>query len=268
MKAFVKTTNGTFPDQNFYLAWKGLNDMCFEVHTFENVDDVDITVQTPVFAGVRIFAQVMERLGIKYSWETLPKILDSYYGRSMMRVTLGEAKSRFFKDEQPLFVKPVKTKEFNGALWRSHIDLIPLCNVSDDVQVIVSKPVEFLSEFRVYVQDHEVVAVKHYAGSWDVCPQRNFIKEAIQAFKSEAPIAYSLDVGVTKEKFGRADKVIEVNDGTSLGNYGLHAINYAEMIVARWNELTFDHWKKRTQAELYEMARQTIEQFGYGKQEQ
>jgi hypothetical protein len=55
-------------------------------------------------------------------------------------------------------------------------------------------------------------------------------------FKS-SPVAYALDFGLTKKNNIYQDILVEVNDGTSLGNYGLDSIHYAEMLVARWFEI-------------------------------
>lgn len=59
------------------------------------------------------------------------------------------------------------------------------------------------------------------------------VERMVAAYKS-SPIAYSIDVALTKE----GDTVlIEVNDAYSLGTYGLDPILYSKMIEARWCEL-------------------------------
>ena len=68
MRAYVKTNNGTFPNVNFYLAWEGFNTMGYSVTCFEekDIDTLDITSETPVFAGVTIFKRIIDKLGIDY----------------------------------------------------------------------------------------------------------------------------------------------------------------------------------------------------------
>ena len=222
MKAFVKTNSGTFPDVNFYQAWKGFVELGYEVVLMDNEQKADFTVDTPVFAGTRIFDKVMEKLGVKYErLSTYPEELKDLLFREITLTTLKEAK-----------------KQFHGNLWKSFLDLIPLANVPDDAQVIVSELVKFLSEHRAYINDKEIIAVKHYAGPWNAMqPQEETIKEAIKMFKS-SPIAYALDFGVIKNKDGMyCDVLVEANDGTSLGNYGLDSIHYVEMLIARWFEI-------------------------------
>lgn len=245
MKAFVKTNNGTFPDVNFYLAWKGLCELGYSVTLMDDVDKADFTIDTPVFAGARIFEKVMDKLGVTYQRvDTYPEELQSLLGRKIEKTTLGEAKARFDKDEKPLFVKPTTTKRFHGNLWKSCLDLIPLANVPDDTEVIVSEPVLFLSEFRCYINDGEIVSIKHYAGDYQRPIMRETVKEAVKMFKS-APKGYSMDFGVMHTKDGLCDTLVEVNDGTSLGSYGLDSIRYVELFLARWHEIVFPKWVER-----------------------
>lgn len=251
MRAFVKTNKGTFPDSNFYLAWKGFVEMGYEVILMDDEEKADFTIDTPVFAGTRIFDKVMNKLGIAYKrTDTYPDELKCLLGREIIFTTLKEAKEKFAAVDKPMFVKPVMGKQFNGNLWKSFLDLIPLANVPDDAQVIVSEPINFISEFRAYINDKEIVGVKHYAGDWQRTIQKSTIEESIKMFKS-SPVAYALDFGLTKKNNIYQDILVEVNDGTSLGNYGLDSIYYAEMLVARWFEIVAnDKVDKRADVKL------------------
>ena len=51
---------------------------------------------------------------------------------------------------------------------------------------------------------------------------------------AEAPAAYALDVGLTKD--GKT-VIVEVNDGYSLGGYGLDPLLYAKLLSARWAQI-------------------------------
>lgn len=238
MKAFVKTNNGTFPNLNFFLAWEAFNTMGYSVTCFEekDIDSLDITPATPVFAGVTVFRKIIDRLGVKYPpFDCYPTVLTPFYRRNLHRSTLGEERAKFNKDAKPVFVKPVLPKQFIGQVWKSMLQLIPIANVPDTAEVYVSDPIKIESEFRVYVQDGEILGVKHYYGDWSKVPDREFIKEAIKAYHP-CPVAYGIDVGVSYQPF-----VIEVNDGCNLGNYGLDSIHYGEMIVSRWFEIMADH---------------------------
>ena len=60
------------------------------------------------------------------------------------------------------------------------------------------------------------------------------IENAIKEF-TDAPAGYAIDFGVTAD--GKT-VLIEVNDGYSLGSYGLMENFYAKLLSARWAELT------------------------------
>ena len=50
-----------------------------------------------------------------------------------------------------------------------------------------------------------------------------------------APAGYAIDFGLTDKG---ETLLIEVNDGYSLGCYGLVYLDYAKLLSARWAELT------------------------------
>jgi hypothetical protein len=235
MNAFVKTNNGTFPNVNFFLAWEAFNTMGYSVKCFEekDIDNLDITADTPVFAGVTIFRKIIDKVGVDYKpFDFYPEVLKPYYRRNIRRSTLGEERAKYDKNPIPVFVKPVLPKQFIGQVWTSILQLIPLANIPDSAEVWVCDPIEIDSEFRVYVHDGEILGVKHYYGDWEKVPSLDFVKQVVKTYKP-SPIAYGVDIGVNKE-YGF---VIEANDGCNLGNYGLDSIHYGEMIVARWFEI-------------------------------
>jgi len=250
MKAFVKTNNGTFPNVNFYLAWEAFNTMgynatCFEEH---EIDNLDITKETPVFAGVTVFRKIIDKLGVNYApFDCYPEELNFYYKRNIRKTTLGQVRIDFNNTSSPIFVKPVKPKEFNGRVLNSCLDLIPMAKKPDELEVYISDPIEILSEFRVYVLDGEILGVKHYYGDWSLTPSNGFVENMVKTYTT-SPVAYGIDIGINREYAF----VVECNDGCNLGNYGLDSIHYGEMIVSRWleivNEKTIDPKKSALQS--------------------
>lgn len=244
MNAFVKMTNGNFPNRNFYSAWKGFTEMNYEVIKFEESDLNDpsfirsIGDMTPVFAGVTIFDKVIALKGIDYKkLDTYPEVLYPFLNRKVEKSTLGEFRTRWDSDEDNrprLFMKPVEQKKFNGAVMKSILDWMPMAYVSPETAVYLCDELHFLSEFRVYIHDQEIVTAKHYRGKWDKMIDRAVVEEAIRTFASEAPCAYSLDFGVDVNGH---TTLVEFNDATSLGNYGVDDLRYAEMVASRWVEI-------------------------------
>ena len=262
MRAYVNVNNGRFPNVNFFLAWEGFNRMGYSVTLFEEKDipTLDITLDTPVFAGVTIFRKIIDKLGINYPpFDCYPDVLTPYYRRSFRKSTMGVEKEKFYKDGVRVFVKPVLPKQFVGRVWNSIADLILTTNVPDTAEVWVCEPVEILSEFRVYVYDGDILGVKHYCGDWNLTPPKEFIERVVKTYKS-SPIAYGVDIGINKQH----GFVIEVNDGCNLGNYGLDSINYGRMIVSRWFEIMADSSvNKKIDADIKESERYDKE-YGVG----
>lgn len=64
-------------------------------------------------------------------------------------------------------------------------------------------------------------------------PDTGTVRAAVAAY-AEAPVAYSLDFGVTAD--GRT-LLVEANDAFALGAYGLEPVVYARMLEDRWLEL-------------------------------
>ena len=130
------------------------------------------------------------------------------------------------------------------------LDLFHWRRITDAPEVWVCEPMDIVSEFRVYVDDGEILGVKHYYGDWSVTPSKSFIEDVVRAYKP-CPTAYGIDIGVlgdvapkqTPKGLNWYDSafVIEVNDGCNLGNYGLDSIHYGEMIVSRWFEIMANH---------------------------
>lgn len=242
MKAFVKATHGVFANVNFYLAWEAFNQMGYEVVLFDekDIDTLDITPETPVFAGVTIFKRIVDKLGVGYKpFDCYPEILKPYYGRTITRSTLGVEREKFYKTHKKVFVKPVLPKQFIGNVWESSLNTILLAKIPDDAEVWVCELINIISEFRCYVLDGEILGVKHYYGDWSVVPNNLIVEDVVKQYKS-SPSAYGIDFCVTSHNENpniHKTLVLEVNDGCNLGNYGIDSFHYGEMIVSRWMEI-------------------------------
>lgn len=252
MKSFVKVNNGCFPNLNYYMAWEAFNQMGYSVTLFEekDIDNLDITINTPVFAGVTIFRRIIDKLKVNYPpFDCYPEVLQPYYGRTLIKQKLRKVKKDFLDTNEPVFVKPVLLKQFNGNVWKSMLNLIPLAKIPDDADVWVSQPVDIISEFRVYVNDGEILGVKHYYGDWSIIPNKFIVEDIVKEYKS-SPIAYGIDFAVTQHPENSNVKhtiVLEVNDACNLGNYGLDSIHYGEMLVNRWFEIVSGERKNKAE---------------------
>jgi hypothetical protein len=160
-----------------------------------------------------------------------PDELEPWMARWVERDELGKVRGRV----QPgVFIKPVNHKVFTGfVMTGSFDDAIKLAPYPPDEPVWLCGAIDFVSEYRVYLLRDEILGVHYYRGDWSVAPDRKTVWAMIEAWKSK-PVACTIDVGVDSE--GRT-LLVEVNDGYSVGNYGMICTKYAQMLEARWQEL-------------------------------
>lgn len=135
----------------------------------------------------------------------------------------------------PVFVKPVfARKKFTGVLVRHFRDLVGCGDQAENTPVWCAEPVRFLAEWRCFVRYGEVLAAQPYRGDWRAHFNPAVVEAAVVAYQ-DAPKAYTLDIGVTDQS---ATLVVEVNEGYSIGSYGLPPLRYAKFLSTRWAELT------------------------------
>lgn len=97
----------------------------------------------------------------------------------------------------------------------------------------------FISEWRVFVLDGNIIDMQNYAGDIWTLPSKETILHMIYDFEhakgSNVPPAYTLDVGVVSCK-SLNTKVIEVHDFYACGTYNLNDhYHYPIMLWEWWN---------------------------------
>jgi len=137
----------------------------------------------------------------------------------------------------PFFAKPLgRFKRFRGHIFSSWDDLRALGGASDNTELACSEEVHWKTEHRIYVVEGGIVGIRHYLGDSNISPDHKQVDQAVSTFESsgEAPAGYGIDFGVLEN--GQT-ALVEVNDGYSLGSYGLEDHHYANLIIARWHQL-------------------------------
>lgn len=241
-KVLVESDNGIPSNEAFYKAWEGFRKRqfpceLFQAHQLED-DSLCLSRETLVAGGLRTVEAAMAKIGMQIpEANNLPSQLRAYRGRETWTSTWGQLRQKYGETgpPKPLFVKPLnRNKGFPSIALFNADDFVSLSHLSDSDAVLVAEYVLFESEWRCFVCRGQVIEISHYQGELFTYPDANVIRSAIEDFGDDAPAGYAIDFGVLDN--GRT-VLVEVNPGYSLGSYGLNAVEYSELLEARWVEL-------------------------------
>lgn len=151
--------------------------------------------------------------------KNIPEELFKYAKRNVFNGTeedfWGKGK-KFVKSN--LFIKyPI-----NGILNSETYDLpIGLYQYSDIIDIE--------SEWRAFIHKNELVGLQNYLGDFTKFPDIFLIKDIIKNYE-EAPISYTLDVGVNDN----GTFIIEIHDFFSCGLYGFEDLSILPYMFSQW----------------------------------
>ncbi len=228
---------GEFYSVNAFSFWQGCQLLGLRTEFFDaaGLDALPLSPRTLVYGGVGVVLRALARLGAPDARvpDAPPELLP-FFGRRLRETTMGEVRAS--DDGAPRFIKPLRqTKLFTGHVRDDSLrSSATTAQIDDDVAVLVSDVVRFVTEYRCFVHRGVVIGAKHYAGDWRAPPPDFRVADRAVAAFSRAPVAYALDLGVTDD--GQT-LLVEINDAFSLGAYGLAPLPYARMIEDRWLEL-------------------------------
>lgn len=208
--------------------------MGFEIIEVEHFDDLAVSPHNIFFGSISFVQTALNKLDFEIPEHIdYPGCLSKFYGRKITESTIDKIANNL--ELWNVFVKPRhKLKKFTGRHIKTTYDLIGCGDIDADVPIWVSEPVEFISEWRVFVRYKEILGVKLYKGDWRNQYDYKIIEEAVNLYEN-APAGYAIDFGLTAD--GRF-LIVEVNEGYAIGSYGLFYIDYAKLISARWAEMT------------------------------
>jgi hypothetical protein len=235
-----KLPDGDFPSPNSYIAWRGFYERGFQIgfFTFAELKDgtVDLAPKHLIVGGAGAMVFALAKLGVNLPViDDLPESLAFLRGRRIWTSTMGQIRSVSDNMLAPVFVKPLRElKAFSGRLVGSFRDILSTAHLPDEMEVLVSEVVNFVAEWRFFVQTGEVIGAGCYRGDPRQFIDRTCLDAAIATWGSAAPSAYGIDLGVTDD--GRT-LLVEVNDGFSIGCMGLKPMAYSLFLQTRWLEL-------------------------------
>jgi hypothetical protein len=235
-KFYIRNRDG-FPETEVLdYSRRGFWLLGVETSTFESTEEISEIGDLSPTVGLAGYIEDVHRALAKLGLPTpksidYPEELTDFLGRSLRQMKLGEIRSM----ADSYFIKPVQHKIFNGMIWNNDkLSRRLIVTQADDVDVWVSGLVNFVSEYRSFILDGQVLDCRHYKGDWSKAPDKSVVEAGAAAMKGHSPIAYCLDWGVTDD--GRT-LLVEFNDGYSFGHYGLNPVFCAHMLSARWYEM-------------------------------
>ncbi|AEE48412.1 MAG TPA: ATP-grasp domain-containing protein [Haliscomenobacter sp.] len=237
MKAYIQTDKyGNYYNVNAYVANDGFQTLGWETEKYFSVDELtDNDPESLIVGGIGNVRKRLKQFGIKRPSNEIdyPKELEKYLGRKVWASTIEEI---FYNDQNwNVFIKPKKeTKKFAGTVVKQYKDFIGLVDKDNPTEIWCSEIVSFKTEWRCFIRYGEILDIRQYKGVWDSKLDLDVVKSAVEDFKN-SPASYALDFGIDENN---RMKLVEVNDGHSLGTYGISATNYAKFLSARWAELT------------------------------
>lgn len=236
-KVYIQSADN-FPISDWAVsAYMGFKERGAKVILIEDIMEVPASKEHMVVGFVQDTNRYLTKLGGQpLKALNIPDELISFAGRNINVMTMGE-----FKQDRtlPIFVKPGGlSKEYSdiftaGVITKESSRQNFFNGVPDAYPVLVSEVVDFVSEYRCYVIDGQLKGIKHYLGDIRVFPNVKVIDAAISEYKTQ-PAGYAIDFGITSD--GRT-LLVEVNDGFSLGNYGLSDMDYSTLLVKRWYQI-------------------------------
>jgi hypothetical protein len=167
-----------------------------------------------------------------------PKALNHLLYRDIWVSNINTLRQDIYAGKVPLFAKPKdRKKRFTGKVFNSIDDFMwELSGVSTQTAIYCSEVKTWITEYRVYVVNKEIVGIHHYFGDPEVSLDEITMQSAISLLNDtdETTAGYALDMGVLSSG---ETAVVEWNDGFSLGSYGLDKALYTDLLLARWSEL-------------------------------
>lgn len=242
-EAYIQTVDGNIPDDWIFSAMLGLRDKGFVIKHFErhHITDLPFNFETILVGYVETMVDYFKvnNVPVPQPLNIPESLMYPYFlGREINTMTMGEFKA----DEIncPIFVRPYnKTKAFSSGPCEHHsLKSFAFHKIPDDEMVMTSTIVDFISEYRCFVHNGKLKGIQWYQGDFCVFPDILKIHDMVEHYK-DAPIAYTLDVGVVllnPEGF-TATYLVECNDMWAVGHYGLRDRIYSTLLRDRWFEI-------------------------------
>lgn len=242
-KAFLEESGNGKLGHEEQLLWAelGQRGIPISLYTAKRIQrrQLPLSRETFVAGGMDAMHGAMRQLKIDIpAPNDYPVSLLPFMHRQTWTSTLGAVERRVMEESgESVFAKPAnRRKSFTGRVFTSMDDFRELGGVSRSQEVWCSEVVTWLSEYRVYVINTEIISMDLYAGDSQIALDSTVVNSALAAYRAsgESPSAFGIDFGVLTS--GQT-ALVEANDGYALGAYQISATAYTDLLLTRWNEL-------------------------------
>lgn len=203
---------------------------------------IDTTNAYLVVGSIPFMKAAFLHNNIVYRDNCYPAELKAFLNRSIKNSTVKDAK-RYVETKGEIFIKPSsRTKRFTGFVLSEPHDF-RLSGIPLNENIWMSEPVEWLSEWRFYVINHEIAYCSYCCGNQHLKPKLEIVKKAIEiiSMQNQSPCSYAIDFGVMN---GDITSLIELNDGFSIGAYNnIPGELYVKLLTTRWQQLISPQFK-------------------------
>lgn len=237
--AYVEFKQGIPIDTDAMTAYEGFDYLGVKVIPFTRLDILankfSLNYTKAVFVGsTQSIEIVLSAIGKRPSPIDYPLELNlyKYMCRTVKLIQTQKAIEQYLETNVPFFIKSYNPKVYSGILIKENHQLNYLDQHKNELAWI-SQPITWVSEWRCFVHNGQLLDARPYQGDFTLSPDFGLVNEMIQAYL-EAPIAYTLDVGITSDKH---TTLVEVNDFWAIGGYGLAPETYAIMLNDRYQQL-------------------------------
>lgn len=250
MKVFIHVNSEWIPYSiNGHVALEWFSMMWFEIIYIKSVVELETSKDYIFIWWINETRYWLNLLKIPLEEIDYPLELKEFWGRNITLTTIDKVK------KYPFFIKPLKWKEFNWSginneedyfqkviiplseknleLYWKTIDIKKGIELLWNIKVWISDSIDFISEWRVFIKEWEILDWKHYKGDWLISPDKDTVIKMVYALWLKYHW-YALDVWVTKEW---KTLLVEVNDWYSLWTYWLESLKYCNLLLARYKQL-------------------------------
>jgi len=249
MRAFLEKIEKEWLDDFVYISRYPLLELGVDVIPFDGtklstLEQYSFNINKDILVGS---VQACELFFIQCGIEPpkylgYPEELTEFLDRKIETISSDKLTTNF-----PYFVKPKDgVKLFTGTLVENEKELNFLKTfyiANGDIELLLSEPKDFVSEYRCFVHKGVLKGIQWYRGDFTKFPNVYVIKKMIEAYKT-SPVSYTLDVGVVMgEHIGgssvieRKTVLVEVNDMWAIGSYGFNGKDYVRMTIDRFQEI-------------------------------